>query len=378
MDHIDTCVIGAGVIGLAIARARALDGFETLVLERGARFGEGISSRNSEVIHAGIYYPPGSLKAKFCVRGKQLLYDYCTRRHVGHACLGKLIVATSQEEEGALEAIRERARLNGVDDLEYVSASTLAKVEPAVRGTLALRSPSTGVISSHDLMTSFLGDLQSAGGELATNISVESVLCDIAAASTGARFVIRCDINSASYEFSCSRLINSAGLGAQNLAARIAGLDPASIPELFLCKGSYFLLRGKNPFHHLIYPVPEPSGTGLGVHATIDLGGQVKFGPDVEYVDHEDYTVSEQRMDSTYQAIRRYFPGIKDYQLVPGYTGIRPKLQGPNDAPKDFMLDDETHHGIPGLIQLFGIESPGLTSSMAIAETVCERLNQQS
>jgi L-2-hydroxyglutarate oxidase LhgO len=369
MDHIDTCVVGAGVVGLAVAKSLARSNGDSVVLEQESRFGEGISSRNSEVIHAGIYYPAGSLKAELCVAGKQMLYEYCEQRSIGHNKIGKLIVATSGSEESELELILAKAQANGVEDIKRVSAQKLAELEPNLSAKSGLLSPSTGIVSSHELMTALLGDYQSAGGTFVPNTRVTSI-------SPGqAKFIVRCDIDGANYEFSCRVLVNSAGLGAQAITGMIDGFDPSLVPPLYLCRGNYFLLQGANPFRHLIYPVPEAGGAGLGVHATIDLGQQVKFGPDVEYVEAENYAVSLTKMAASYAAIRRYYPALADDQLIPGYVGIRPKLQGPNDSPRDFVIQDESLHQVPGLIQLFGIESPGLTSSMAIAETVSARLD---
>ncbi|MBD3647605.1 MAG: NAD(P)/FAD-dependent oxidoreductase [Pseudomonadales bacterium] len=364
MDHVDICVIGAGVVGLAIGRALSGNGREVVVLDRAARYGEGVSSRNSEVIHAGIYYDKDSLKAVTCVRGKELLYDYCRRRGVGHRRCGKLIVATTPEEESVLEDIDARARANGVDDLTVWSREKIEKAEPAVRATLGLLSPSTGIVSAHELMNAYLGDMEANGGTFAGLTRVIEIQ------PNEGNFVLVCDMDGSQYRFSCRLLINSAGLGAQQIAGAIAGLDQSSVPPLYLCKGNYFPMGGKSPFSHLIYPVPEKSGAGLGVHATIDLGGQVKFGPDVEYIGSEDYSVSTERLDAYYTAVRRYFPGLPDDALTPGYAGIRPKLQGPADRPRDFEIHDHHVHGIQGLIQLFGIESPGLTSSLAIADHV--------
>lgn len=364
MDHIDACVIGAGVVGLAIGRTLAAHGAEVLVLDREADFGQGISSRNSEVIHAGIYYAPNSLKAVLCVRGKHMLYRYCREHGVGHANCGKLIVATCREEEATLEDIRGKALANGVDDLEYWSRDRLRKAEPHVRATLALYSPSTGIISSHELMQSYLADLERQGGTFAGLTRVVSVHRE------KDLFTLVCNVGASEYRFTTRVLVNAGGLGAQTVAGCFDFVDPATIPPLYYCKGNYFTLNGRSPFTHLIYPVPEKTGAGLGVHATIDLGGQAKFGPDVEYTDSEDYSVSLGRLDQYYEAVRRYFPALADDQLAPGYVGIRPKLQAPGAAPADFVIQGEDEHGIPGLVQLFGIESPGLTSSMAIAEYV--------
>ena len=367
-DSVDVCVVGAGVVGLAIARECARRGLEVLVLEQDARYGEGISSRNSEVIHAGIYYPTGSLKASLCVRGKQLLYEYCDTNKVGHRKLGKLIVATNESEHAQLENIRARAIANGVEDLRWVGQTELRKLEPALAVTTALQSPSTGIISAAELMTAYVADIEAHGGALAYHAKVLAVDQEATA------FSLSCDIDGESYEFSCQRLVNSAGLGAQLLAARIDGMSAERIPALHYCKGNYFMLRGKNPFNQLIYPVPDASGAGLGVHVTIDLGNQVKFGPDVEYCDEENYEISVGRFEASCEAIRRFYPGLKDDALLPGYTGIRPKLHRLNEPVSDFVIQGEQDHGVSGLINLFGIESPGLTSSMAIAETVANQI----
>ena len=367
-ESIEVCVIGAGVIGLAIARQLALTGRDVLVLERGPRYGEGVSSRNSEVIHAGIYYPEGSLKAELCVRGKSLLYEYCRSRNIGHNQLGKLIVASTKDEEDQLAGIRQKAEANGVDDLREISQRRLKEMEPALKARQALLSPSTGIVSAPELMTAMLADIESGDGTLATRASVISVECG------GAGFIVKCLIEEQAYEFQCERLVNAAGLQAQQLARSIDGLNPSLIPPLHLCKGNYFTYQGKSPFVHLIYPVPERDGAGLGVHATIDLGGQIKFGPDVEYVESENYSVSDERLAKGVQAIRRYFPALDANRLVAGYAGIRPKLQGPGEPVRDFIIQAEEVHHVPGLVNLFGIESPGLTSSMAIAETVAAQL----
>ena len=409
MDHIHTCIIGAGVVGLAVGRALARLPGDLIVLEQGGAYGEGVSARNSEVIHAGIYYPAGSLKAELCVRGKQLLYEYCASRGVGHRKIGKLIVATCAEEEAALEEVKSRAEANGVLDLAYVQPKQLQHEEPEVNATLALLSPSTGIVDVHGLMTTLLGDLEAAGGNLALNTRVASIevkspeikspgieSIEIESTETtspkttstkttnptgapvqllagSGSFIVNTEAEGNAYTFTCDRLVNVAGLGAQAVAHSIDALDPALIPPLHYCKGNYFLMSGKCPFNHLIYPVPDPTGAGLGIHATIDMAGQVRFGPDVEYTDEESYEVSDSRMGPAEAAIRRYFPGLPDAALRPGYAGIRPKLQGPGEPFADFVIQDETTHGLPGLVQLFGIESPGLTSCLAIAETVAAR-----
>ena len=368
VDLVETCIIGAGVVGLAVARQLSMDGQQVIVLERNARFGEGISSRNSEVIHAGIYYPKDSLKARLCVRGKALLYEYCVSHKIRHRAIGKLIVATCEEEESELESILNKATENGVTDLSYESRAQLERTEPNVHATLALMSPSTGIIDSHGLMMGLLGDLQGRGGMLACQAKVTEII----QADSG--FIVLTRIGGEEYRFRCRNLINAAGLGAQEVADSIEGFDKALIPRLHLCRGNYFLLQGKNPFHHLIYPVPDSTGAGLGIHATIDIADQVKFGPDVEYIDKEDYEISEKRLPFHYQSIRRYLPQLEDNTLTLGYSGIRPKLQGPGDAPADFVIQSYKVHQVSGLINLFGIESPGLTSSLAIAETVASTL----
>ncbi|MCH8257678.1 MAG: NAD(P)/FAD-dependent oxidoreductase [Proteobacteria bacterium] len=369
MDHVDTCIIGAGVVGLAIGRRLASPQSDLLVLDCQEQYGQGISSRNSEVVHAGIYYLSGSLKATLCVTGNRQLYDYCANRHVAVRRCGKLIVATATEEESALEEILEKARLNGVDDLEYWSRQMIGEREPQVSATLGLFSPSTGIVSTHALMTAYLADIEYQGGNFVGGTQVTSVEIK------RNRFVLQCRVQGEAYEFSCKVLVNSAGLGAQKLAAVIEGMNRKMIPQLHYCKGSYFTLASPSPFNHLIYPVPDKFETGLGIHATIDLGGQVKFGPDTEYIETEDYSVSMDRLDDYYEAVRRYYPGLADDKLIPGYVGIRPKLQGPGDPPADFVIQGENVHGIAGLVQLFGIESPGLTSSMAIADYVADLVN---
>jgi L-2-hydroxyglutarate oxidase LhgO len=368
MDFLHTCVVGGGVVGLAIARDLSKFGTDVVALDRELKYGQGVSSRNSEVIHAGIYYPNDSLKAKLCVRGKNLLYEYCETHGVDYKRCGKLIVATESAEEDELAGILDKANANGVNDLEFWSPDKISYEEPNVRATLALHSPSTGVISSHDLMTAYLADLESNGGMFIGGINV------VAIEVQGDRYVVHCDMQGDSYTFECAVLVNSAGLGAQQVAHSIDGLDDQTIPALYYCKGNYFTLSGKPPFSRLIYPVPEKSGAGLGVHATIDLAGQVKFGPDVEYIEIEDYEVSGSRIDDYYASVRRYYPSLADNQLTPGYVGIRPKLQGPSDSPRDYVIQTSEDHKLPGLIQLYGIESPGLTSSLAIAEYVSQSL----
>lgn len=360
MDEIDCAVIGAGVVGLAVGRALALAGREVLVLESEGAIGTGTSSRNSEVIHAGIYYPQGSLKAKLCVEGKELLYAYAAQRGVPHRRCGKFIVATSPEQVAQLDVIRAKAAANGVDDLELMTAQQAVHLEPQLHCTAALHSPSTGIVDSHALMLSLLGDLESAGGMLALKSPVLRAECSdsgivlIAQDGTALR---------------CRSVVNAAGLGAPALARRFEGLPSSSVPKAYFAKGSYFTLSGRAPFGRLVYPVPEPGG--LGVHLTIDLGNQAKFGPDVQWVESaDDLVVDPARGDDFYAEVRKYWPALPEGALIPGYAGMRPKISGPGEPAADFVIDGPASHGVPGLVNLFGIESPGLTSSLAIARHV--------
>ncbi|MDI3380966.1 NAD(P)/FAD-dependent oxidoreductase [Xenophilus aerolatus] len=362
MDEFDCAVIGAGVVGLAVARAMAMAGREVVVLESEGAIGSGISSRNSEVIHAGIYYPAGSLKARLCVEGKRLLYAYAQERGVPHRRCGKLIVATSPGEAAELDAIMAKGRANGVDDLVLLDASQARALEPALECVAAIHSPSTGIVDSHALMLSLQGDMEHAGGVLALKSAVRAARC--AAAGIDLEMVDGSALR-------CRTVINAAGLYAPVLAKRFEGLDPSHVPDVHWAKGSYFVLGGRAPFSRLIYPVPEPGG--LGVHLTLDLGGQAKFGPDVEWVaSPTDLEVDPRRGDGFYAEVRRYWPGLPDGALQPGYAGIRPKISGPGEAARDFLIQGPEVHGVPGLVNLFGIESPGLTSSLAIGRHVCE------
>ena len=359
---IQCVVIGAGVVGLAIARELANSGLEVLIADAAEGIGTGTSSRNSEVIHAGIYYPAGSLKARLCVTGKQMLYAYCQERHVAHRQLGKLIVATETAEHEVLQGIAQKAQANGVDDLQWLDASAAQALEPALACTAALLSPSSGIVDSHGLMLAYQGDAESAGAQCVFHCPFEgaSVLPEGGfEVSFGGQDPMT---------LTCDMLVNAAGLQAPALAHRIKGLSAAHIPQAYLCKGSYFNLQGKAPFDHLIYPVPQRAG--LGVHLTLDLGGQAKFGPDIQWVDSEDYDIDPRRSDDFYDAVRRYWPDLKDGALQPGYTGIRPKISGPDEAAADFCLSAADTHAVEGLVNLFGIESPGLTASMAIAMEV--------
>ena len=365
MEQVECIIAGAGVIGLAVARALALAGRECLILEKTDLIGSGTSSRNSEVIHAGIYYRQDSLIARFCVAGRKALYTYCEEHGVGHQRCGKLIVATNEDENQQLAGIAERAARNGVDDLRRLSGEEARALEPDLNCTAALLSPSTGILDSHGFMLSLRGDAEEAGTAIALGAPVKSVR----ASEDG--FVV--EVGGADpMTLGCRIFVNCAGLEAPALAQRIEGLAPEHVPQAYFAKGNYFTLQGRAPFRHLIYPVPVPGA--LGVHLTLDLGRQARFGPDIEWVDGIDYSVDPRRGDSFYAAIRRYWPGLGDGRLQPGYCGIRPKIV-PQGAPaQDFVLQGPRDHGVPGLINLFGIESPGLTSSLAIADHVAAML----
>lgn len=370
MDRVDAVVAGAGVIGLALGRALAARGLETLVLESESGIGTGISSRNSEVIHAGLYDAPGSLKARLCVAGREALYAYCESHGVPHRRCGKLVAATSNAQVDALRAIGQRAQANGVEGLRWLTRAEAQALEPALHCEAALLSPVTGIIDSHALMLAFLGDLERDGGALA----VRSPL--VRARATGAGFVLEVG-GDAPLEIETGILVNAVGLRAPTLALRIGGLAPSQVPTPHFAKGNYFSLAGRSPFSRLIYPVPEPGG--LGVHLTLDLGGQARFGPDVEWLhvgsaDAIDYAVDAARGDGFYGAIRRYWPELPDGALAPAYSGVRPKLAGPGEPARDFMLQGPAEHGVDGLANLFGIESPGLTASLAIAAETVRRL----
>ncbi|MFL5257390.1 MAG: NAD(P)/FAD-dependent oxidoreductase [Rhodopila sp.] len=363
MEDVDCVVVGAGVVGLAVARALALAGREVIILEAAEGIGTETSSRNSEVIHAGIYYPANSLMARFCVAGRRALYRYCAEKGVPHRNCGKLIVATNAQEDAMLAGIKQRAEANGVEGMRVLTAAEGVELEPNLQCTSALLSPTTGIIDSHSYMVALQGDAENAGAVLA-----------IFSPMTGGRVAdrrIEVYVGGADpMNLRCRLLVNSAGLHAPGLAERIQGMPADRIPGAYYAKGNYFTLSGRSPFSRLIYPVPVPGG--LGVHLTIDLGGQARFGPDVEWVDEIDYTVDPRRSDSFYDAVRKYWPGLKDGALQPGYAGIRPKTV-PKGAPgQDFVVQGPQTHGVPGLINLFGIESPGLTASLAIADHVAE------
>lgn len=364
-ENIDCVVIGAGVVGLAVARALALQGREVMVLEAASAIGTGTSSRNSEVIHAGIYYAKGSLKATLCVQGKQLLYAYCQERGVAHRRCGKLIVATTDAQVAQLQGIADKAAANGVHDLVLLSADEARALEPQLHCTAALHSPSTGIIDSHGYMLSLQGDIENAGGVVVLNTTVDQAHC-----APGAITLIAND----GTQLRARTVVNAAGLQAPGLATRFAGLPVQSVPSAYYAKGNYFTLAGRAPFSRLIYPVPEAAG--LGVHLTLDLGGQAKFGPDVQWVTSpDDVQVDPARGNAFYAEVRKYWPGLADGALLPGYAGIRPKINAPDQPARDFMVEGPAAHGVDGLVNLFGIESPGLTSSLALGTHVAKLLS---
>jgi len=361
MDKVECVVIGAGVLGLAIARRLALAGLEVVVLEAAEGIGTATSSRNSEVIHAGIYYPAESLMARMCVAGKHALYDYCRDHGVPFRNCGKLIVATTPSETAKLQSIKAHAEANGVLDMQILSAEAARELEPALNCDAALLSPSTGIVDSHAYMLSLRGDAEAAGAAYAFHAPL------LRAKTVRGGFELEVG-GDAPMALGCRLLVNSAGLGATAVARNIDGMPIALIPPAYLAKGNYFSCSARAPFSHLIYPVPEPGG--LGVHLTLDLAGQARFGPDVEWVDAIDYAVDPARAERFYPAIRRYWPALPDGALMPSYSGIRPKIVPPAVARQDFLIQGSRDHGVAGLVNLFGIESPGLTSSLAIADHV--------
>jgi len=366
MEQVDAVVVGAGVVGLAVARALARAGREVVVLEAENAFGTGTSARNSEVIHAGLYYPTGSLRARLCVRGKALLYDFCASHGVAHRRCGKLIVATSADELPALDRLQATAAANGVPDLQRLTAAEAQALEPALHCVGALLSPSTGIVDSHGLMLALLGDAEAAGAALA--------LCaPVAGGRTTPQGIVLDVGGDAPMALRAATVVNSAGLHAPALARALAGLPAAHVPRDHLAKGCYFTLPGRAPFSRLVYPAPGQS-SHLGVHLTLDLGGQARFGPSFEWVDRIDYTVDPAGAEAFYAEVRRYWPALRDGVLQPGYAGLRPKISGPGEPAADFRIDGPAVHGVPGLVNLFGIESPGLTSSLAIAEAVLQAL----
>jgi L-2-hydroxyglutarate oxidase LhgO len=366
MDDVDCVVIGAGVVGLAVARALARAGRETLILEKAPEIGSGISSRNSEVIHSGLYYATGSLKARLCVAGRAALYAYCASHGIGYRRCEKLIVAASDSQVPQLEGLQRAGAANGVTDLRLLDRREASALEPALAAAAALLSPSTGIVDSHALMLSLLGDAEAAGALIACRTEVTRVALEDRHAliwtGGGPEPALRARL-----------VVNAASLSAIDLACRIDGFPAHHIPRGWYAKGGYFSLSRRAPFTRLIYPVPEPGG--LGIHLTLDLAGQARFGPDVEWLDGDDpeafdYAVDPGRAELFYAAIRRYWPGLRDGDLAPAYSGIRPKLSGPGMPPADFRIDGPAAHGVPAIVNLFGIESPGLTASLAIGDYV--------
>lgn len=362
-ETVDAVVIGAGVIGLACARALARRGLETVILERKPTWGTETSSRNSEVIHAGIYYPRASLKAELCVRGNVALYEFCRAYGVNHRACGKLIVATHDDQQDALAALAQSGNANKVPGLRLLSPAEAGAMEPSLYCTAALWSPSSGIIDSHGLMLALLGDAERHGANLAVNTPV-----------TGGRLVeggdIRLEVGGASpMRLRAKTVINAAGLSGTEVANSIEGFPRGLVPACFYAKGNYYSLAARAPFSRLVYPIPEPGG--LGVHLTLDLAGQARFGPDVEWIDGIDYSVDASRSARFYAEIRKYWRGLADNDLVPAYAGIRPKISGPGEAARDFLIQGPDEHGVAGLVNLFGIESPGLTSCLTIADHVC-------
>lgn len=367
METVEAVVIGAGAVGLASARALALAGREVVILEAEDAIGTHSSSRNSEVIHAGIYYPRGSLKARSCVAGKRLLYEYCAAHGVPHRRCGKLIVATNAEQIVRLQDIQRQAAANGADDVVRIEAAEASAMEPALHCVAALHSPCTGIIDSHALMLAYLGDAEAAGAMLA----LKSPLLECRLSS--GEFVLQVGGEQPTV-IKAKTLVNCAGLRAPSVARRISGFPLEKVPRELYAKGNYYSLAGRPPFSRLIYPLPEPGG--LGVHVTLDLAGRARFGPDVEWVERIAYDVDPRRAERFYAAIRRYWPALRDGALAPAYAGIRPKTAGPGEPPADFVIQGPAEHGIAGLVHLFGIESPGLTASLALADDVAALLHQ--
>ena len=361
----DCIVVGAGVVGLAIARETALRGLSTLVIERHGAIGSETSSRNSEVIHGGLYYPPGSLKARCCVEGRERLYRFAAGRGVAHRRCGKLIVAVNESQRAELEQLARRGAANGVEDLAWCDRADVARLEPALSAVAALNSPSTGVIDSHGLMLALLGEAEAHGSQLVLNTPV------LAAHRESDRWIV---VTGSGTEdrVTARYLVNAAGLDAVPMLERIEPYPAGHVPRAFYAKGSYFAYAASVPFSHLVYPVPEPGG--LGVHLTLDLAGRARFGPDVEWVAQPDYAVDEGKRDRFADAIRRYWPGVDAARLQVDYAGVRPKLVGPDAPAADFVVEGPADHGVEGLVNLLGIESPGLTSALALASIAVDRL----
>jgi len=368
-ERLDCVIVGAGVVGLAIARSLAQSGREVLVLESEPQIGMHSSSRNSEVIHAGLYYPEESLKARLCVAGKKMLYRFCEAHQVDHQHIGKLVVAARQADIGKLKAIERQARQNGVDDIRFLDAAKIGELEPGVVGVSALWSPSTGIVDSHQLMMALQAEIEAAGGMVVLNSKVTNLVLE----GGGLQF------DAGGETYSCKTLVNSAGLWAQDLVSRLTvwpqGAKPhlqTNLPQLYLAKGCYYAYQGKSPFRHLVYPLPFDGG--LGIHATNDLSGAARFGPDVTWVDEIDYDFDESRKADFVTAIKSYYPGLDKARLMPAYTGIRAKLAGPGAPFTDFEIQFEANHGVAGLVNLFGIDSPGLSACLAIGDFIGHNL----
>jgi L-2-hydroxyglutarate oxidase LhgO len=367
MDSLDSLIVGAGVVGLAAADALARAGREVVIVEAEATIGSGISSRNSEVIHSGLYYPPGSAKARLCLRGKQLLYEFCERHRVPHRRCGKLIVAAHDAQIDALQALRARGGANGVEGLQLLDAAAAQRFEPALACAAALWSESTGIVDNHALMNALLGRAEAHGAALALRTRFTG-----ARQQQGGGFIVRLQDEGGSTDYEVKRLVIAAGLHAPSTAARIEGLAPEFVPPERYARGNYFALAGRAPFTRLIYPVPEKDG--LGVHLTLDLAGQARFGPDVEWIGAPAYDVNPARLPQFYAEIRRYWPALPDGALRPDYAGVRPKIYAPDQPAADFRIDGPAAHGLGGLVCLFGIESPGLTAALAIGDEVAALL----
>lgn len=368
MEQVDILVIGAGAIGLACAARLAAAGRSLLICEQEGQLGSHASSRNSEVIHAGIYYPPGSLKAQLCLEGHARLYAWCGQHQVAYQRLGKLLVAVTPAELARLEQLHANARACGVESLQVLDARQIGELEPALRAHAGLLSPDSGILDSHAYLQSLLACAEQHGAQLALHSRVERLQ------RSAAGWIAEGSSQGEAFALEAGLVINAAGAFAQQLAMRTSGLAAEHVPRLHLCQGRYFGYSGRSPFHRLIYPMPEANNAGLGIHATLDLGGQLRFGPDVNYLQRLDYRVDESLRESFATAIRRYFPALEAQRLQPAYSGVRAKLSGPGEPAADFVIQDSGVHGLPGLINLFGIESPGLTASLAIAERVAGTL----
>tara|TARA_R110002096_G_scaffold22692_3_gene72915 strand:+ start:1096 stop:2217 length:1122 start_codon:yes stop_codon:yes gene_type:complete len=367
MDKVECIVLGAGVVGLAVARALALRGHNPIILDAGPIIGSQTSSRNSEVVHAGIYYPEDSLKARACVEGKARLYQLCEERGVSYRRCGKLIVATHPDQEAGLADLKRKAAANGVDDLIELTGREAMAMEPQLTCSAALLSPSSGIVDSHGFMLALQGEAETHGAMTLLNTTVKNAQAD----DDGV--VLTLDDGE---QVRTAMLVNALGLNACRFAHDMGPPFSATAPTPYFAKGSYFALNAKAPFSRLVYPMPEPGG--LGVHITIDLNGRARFGPDVQWIDRLDYDVDPGRADVFYDRVRAYWPGLPDGSLVPDYAGIRPKITGPGEAAADFRIDGPQVHGVPGVVHMFGIESPGLTASMALADIVADQISDRA